>query len=240
MRAYRGVTALWILIAVGALFGLSAMYPAYGEICETGQKDCATYGLTPFLLIKIGKSLDAMSAAITAVATVVIGWFTITLAKSTDKMWEASTIQLDHAENTAERQLRAYVYVDKINVIENRPGQIFRAELVIKNFGQTPAYDVRPWVRFDASEPANFDGFAERPAIIVEGPVDLGPGQIIKLDTNSGIVFTTAHYAAIRDGDYLVFVYGDIQSRSRKSAQDDKWSFCLTAGTLWPANQERP
>ena len=32
----------------------------------------------------------------------------------------------------------------------------------------------------------------------------------------------------------------DHQSRSRKSAQDDKWSFCLTAGTLLPANQERP
>jgi hypothetical protein len=30
------------------------------------------------------------------------------------------------------------------------------------------------------------------------------------------------------------------ESRSRKSAQDDKWSFCLTAGRLWPANQERP
>ena len=30
------------------------------------------------------------------------------------------------------------------------------------------------------------------------------------------------------------------ESRSRKTAQDDKWSFCLTAGTLWPANQERP
>jgi hypothetical protein len=29
-------------------------------------------------------------------------------------------------------------------------------------------------------------------------------------------------------------------SRSGKSAQDDKWSFCLTAGTLEPANQERP
>jgi NAD(P)-dependent dehydrogenase (short-subunit alcohol dehydrogenase family) len=28
-------------------------------------------------------------------------------------------------------------------------------------------------------------------------------------------------------------------SRSRKSAQDDKWSFCLTRGTLCPANQER-
>ena len=31
-----------------------------------------------------------------------------------------------------------------------------------------------------------------------------------------------------------------VQSRLRKSAQGDKWSFCLTAGTLWPANQERP
>ena len=31
-----------------------------------------------------------------------------------------------------------------------------------------------------------------------------------------------------------------IESRSRESAQDDKWNFCLTAGTLCPANQERP
>jgi hypothetical protein len=30
----------------------------------------------------------------------------------------------------------------------------------------------------------------------------------------------------------------EAQSWSRKSAQDDKWSFCLTAGTLCPANQE--
>jgi hypothetical protein len=28
--------------------------------------------------------------------------------------------------------------------------------------------------------------------------------------------------------------------RPRKFGQGDKWSFCLTAGTLWPANQERP
>jgi hypothetical protein len=30
------------------------------------------------------------------------------------------------------------------------------------------------------------------------------------------------------------------KSRSRNSAQGDRWNFCLTAGTLWPANQERP
>jgi hypothetical protein len=30
-----------------------------------------------------------------------------------------------------------------------------------------------------------------------------------------------------------------MESWSRKSGQDDKWSFCLTAGTLCAANQER-
>jgi tripartite-type tricarboxylate transporter receptor subunit TctC len=30
------------------------------------------------------------------------------------------------------------------------------------------------------------------------------------------------------------------QSRPQESAQGDKWSFCLTAGTLCPSNQEKP
>jgi len=34
-------------------------------------------------------------------------------------------------------------------------------------------------------------------------------------------------------------IVGELESRLRKSAQDDKWSFCLTAGTLCPTNQER-
>jgi hypothetical protein len=29
------------------------------------------------------------------------------------------------------------------------------------------------------------------------------------------------------------------ESWPQESEQDDKWSFCLTAGTLCPANQER-
>jgi hypothetical protein len=32
---------------------------------------------------------------------------------------------------------------------------------------------------------------------------------------------------------------GDFKSRPQESAQADKWSFCQTAGTLCPANQER-
>lgn len=42
---------------------------------------------------------------------------------------------------------------------------------------------------------------------------------------------------ALRD---LVRDYATEQSRPQESEQDDKWSFCLTAGTLCPVNQERP
>jgi hypothetical protein len=34
-------------------------------------------------------------------------------------------------------------------------------------------------------------------------------------------------------------VDGRLQNRPQESERDDKWSFCLTAGTLCPANQEK-
>jgi hypothetical protein len=52
-------------------------------------------------------------------------------------------------------------------------------------------------------------------------------------------------YAIPRDYGTTIYTnpfrYPQVKSKSwsRKSVQDDKWSFCLTAGTLWPANQER-
>ena len=33
---------------------------------------------------------------------------------------------------------------------------------------------------------------------------------------------------------------GEVERSGSEFAQDDKWNFCLTAGTLVPANQERP
>ena len=46
--------------------------------------------------------------------------------------------------------------------------------------------------------------------------------------------------ADLKNYEFLRRVSTYKQSRSRKSAQDDKWSFCLTAGTLCPSYQERP
>jgi len=48
------------------------------------------------------------------------------------------------------------------------------------------------------------------------------------------------HHGRIRPSPPTAALEPGKQSRLRKSAQDDKWSFCLTAGTLCPANQENP
>src|SRR5437868_4138811 len=60
---------------------------------------------------------------------------------------------------------------------------------------------------------------------------------------SSMVVTTVSDRPEYRDGircAQAILLLRSEQSRSRKSAQGDKWSFCLTAGTLWPANQERP
>ncbi|WOH52504.1 hypothetical protein [Bradyrhizobium sp. sBnM-33] len=41
------------------------------------------------------------------------------------------------------------------------------------------------------------------------------------------------------DKDGALTSPSSLESRLRKFEQVDKWSFCLTAGTLVPANQER-
>jgi hypothetical protein len=50
---------------------------------------------------------------------------------------------------------------------------------------------------------------------------------------------TPGNYVATSTGIFMYDALGQEKSRLRKSAQDDKWSFCLTAGTLCPANQEK-
>jgi hypothetical protein len=98
--------------AVGVLAGLLVVAfessDFQGGICEYNQatkhEDCSIYSLFPFLLIQIGKTLNDYGVAITALATVFIGIFTLTLKLSTDKLWGAAKDQIAAAENAAKIQ----------------------------------------------------------------------------------------------------------------------------------------
>ena len=65
---------------------------------------------------------------------------TIGLWLSTNALWKAGERQQAHFVRTAERELRAYVYVEKTN-IKFQGG--WNIEYRLKNFGETPAHNVR-------------------------------------------------------------------------------------------------
>jgi hypothetical protein len=80
----------------------------------------------------------------TVVATIFIAAFTGTLWWSTRKLWRAGERQLTHLENTAKRQLRAYIAatITECDEPETREG-IFNFHIEIKNTGQTPTHDLQ-------------------------------------------------------------------------------------------------
>jgi hypothetical protein len=56
-------------------------------------------------------------------------------------LWYATRRLVKGADRTAERQLRAYIYIEKVRF--KLTGDLCNIKYRIKNFGQTPAYNVR-------------------------------------------------------------------------------------------------
>ena len=63
----------------------------------------------------------------------------------------------------------------------------------------------------------------------------LRQGLLDKSNTASGVWADTAYRSAANE----TFLNKNDRAGLKNFEQDDKWSFCLTAGTLCPANQER-
>lgn len=83
-----------------------------------------------------------------------LGWFGKNLAQEGWEKWKhpevANTINEVKAEDTAARQLRAYVSVGPLIVKEKFPKEI---SFVAKNTGQTPAYDLSSHLNFEKTGP---------------------------------------------------------------------------------------
>jgi DDE superfamily endonuclease len=62
----------------------------------------------------------------------------------------------------------------------------------------------------------------------------LAPGDTVVMDNLSAHKVPGVREAIEAAGASLLY----LQSRPWKSGQDDRWSFCLTVGTLCPSNQE--
>ena len=111
-------------------------------------------------------------------------------------------------ERTAEHQLRAYVFVEDTAVTEDGPERL-RIRVSMKNFGVTPATNVRHWIGYGIrSHP-----LTEALPIITEKTqrrAAVGPGAAYP--TTFERQFNATEYAAITSGEGFRFhVFGAIE-----------------------------
>ena len=93
-------TALWSVVSL-----FVADPQTYHQICETdqyGHEHCTEHNALYVVWWYVSYAINA--GTITALATAAIAWFTLTLRRSTDKLWKAGEQQFTLAKETSQRQ----------------------------------------------------------------------------------------------------------------------------------------
>ena len=168
-----------------------------------------------------------LTFAVTSFGTFLI-WSQVRLTRQavtdTSKATRAMERQNEIADDTAKRQLRAYVMAKDHAVVNLQVGEtpVFMCRL--QNFGHTPAYDVRCVASIFASgdDPDGAKIFFR--LINVEGTLSrdvIGGGDFKVLPIPANMAFTEAHFAELFAGAKLVFAgfisYRDAFKRRRLS-----------------------
>jgi hypothetical protein len=132
------------------------------------------------------------------------------LWRSTDKLWKAGERQLSHFEDTAERQLRAYISARKGRINNVIAGSIPAAVIKIKNTGQTPAYELMGFFGI-TFVPYPFQRIPDVPKPDVLSKTSLAPNQTINLRAETATAIEQRHIDALRDGNGAFFIGGLIE-----------------------------
>jgi hypothetical protein len=142
-----------------------------------------------------------------AIFTFLLVIFTGGLWLSTSKLWQVTNDTLTHAENTAKRQLRAYLAVEKCT-LRYREGQPV-ATVKIRNCGQTPAENVVMVGHLDVIQRQTtfvVGGFSQN---ISKGR--LGPGFAFTLESELKHALTPDQIEGLTSRTHWIIVAGDIE-----------------------------
>jgi hypothetical protein len=171
------------LLILIAAWGTSAL-PHYVNDCtydqEAHAKKCAPNHIVLVALRRISEFIEDYDKIIVALTGAAVAAFTGTLWWSTRKLWRVTNATLQHSERTAERQLRAYVYLEvtgRAYPPAPKTPDRYSVLLMIRNSGATWARNVR--VRHVMGvDPEQDDPFAAvKWDEIKPHPILIGPGQ---------------------------------------------------------------
>jgi hypothetical protein len=210
---------------------------------ENGQQECSRYNSIRFAIWRSATFFDEHNWIIATIFAGLLTLFTWRLWRatadlkgSTDKLWEAGEKQIavtdksavaaekaakaatDTAktmEETAERQLRAYITVEsvKYEVVTAPIPHNARARVAVKNYGQTPAYDLTVLINADLGEYPLTHELEPLDEQHRSGKSVMAPGGNSAFFTPLGYPIIQSKMTEIADGKVVIYVYGDIQYR---------------------------
>lgn len=142
--------------------------------------------------------LIAWSPALLALITAILAFFTY-------RLWSAT-------KETAKRQLRAYVFMkleDGAKMLYDANGCL-TAPLIIKNFGQTPAYDFISWLHIGLYK-FPLDTKLDQPSYLpTASKAPIAPSDIFRQYAILPAQLNDAEVEAIRNKTASIFVCGEV------------------------------
>jgi hypothetical protein len=153
------------------------------------------------------KLVEKYDKAIVAISTALIALFTVILAFATGFLWHATRDLVRGAEDTAARQLRAYVFVTASEITNFKASEAIQCVVVIKNTGLTPAYKMTAWVSIVAS---TFPRTEFPPTDLIPAKTFLGPGGDYRYIVQTGTAMSPEARTMIANGSAAIYVYGEI------------------------------
>lgn len=126
--------------------------------------------------------------------------------------WLARTI--DAAEDSNERQIRAYVHIQSICRQNSRDDpNIYEMIVTYRNYGQTPAYDVRAWMGVDVKGVPADSEFIRPSGTMPLGTEILPPGRHSEFLLPLGGELKPCAAALMSVGKAAIYTWGEIKYR---------------------------
>jgi hypothetical protein len=161
---------------------------------------------------EIPEKPEGLSERITA-------WSTAVLAIFTAFLWLVTRDVVLEAGRTSKRQLRAYV-LPNLTKVGEIPGKL-QFHVQMHNFGSTPAYDLRYWIR---SDEGHVPLQKELPVGVYTLQGYLAPGVPLELIDARDFGFGD-QVARIRDKTSVIYVHGEVKYRDIFKRQERTTTF---------------
>lgn len=142
-------------------------------------------------------------------ATVTLAWITGVLAFFTAGLWLATYSLVRGAKDTAEKELRAYVFVLSGSIENLANGQHPTSRLVIHNFGKTPAHKLTVICGMGFGK--SFEELPTAAPPLTKPMGTLAPGGTVEHHNSAPIAFAPDHMSALENGTYTLYVHGEIR-----------------------------